>query len=83
MQILQLAKEHGGKNPMTKTKVFSLNRRKGMELWDEKRYNKEKEKMRALFLNDPEVRDFVSWVLTLKAYTAQYRTPSLEASSSN
>jgi len=83
MQILQLAKEHGGKNLMTKTKALSLNRRKGMELWDEKRYNKEKEKMRALFLNDPEVRDFVSWVRTSKANTAHYRTPLLEASASN
>jgi len=38
-----------------------------MDIWDEKRYVKEEEKIRDLFLNDPEFMKFIARVRTLKA----------------
>jgi hypothetical protein len=40
---------------------------KEMDIWDEKRYAKEEQKIRDLFLNDPEFMEFITRVRTLKA----------------
>ena len=37
------------------------------EIWDEKRFVKEEQRIRNLFLNDPEFMEFVARVRTLKA----------------
>lgn len=39
------------------------------DIWDEKRYVKEEQKIRDLFLNDPEFMEFIDRVRTLKANT--------------
>jgi hypothetical protein len=38
-----------------------------MNVWDEKRYVKEEQKIRDMFLNDPEFLKFITRVRTLKA----------------
>jgi len=38
-----------------------------VEMWDEKRFVKEEQKIRDLFLNDPEFMEFIARVRTLKA----------------
>ena len=38
-----------------------------MDIWDENRYVKEEEKIRDLFLNDPEFMKFIARVRTFKA----------------
>jgi hypothetical protein len=38
-----------------------------MDIWDEKRYVKEEQKIRDLFLNDPEFMKYVARVRTLRA----------------
>ena len=38
-----------------------------MDIWDEKRYVKEEQKIRDMFLNDPEFMKFITRVRTLKA----------------
>jgi len=40
-----------------------------MDVWDEKQYVKEEQKIRDLFLNDPEFMEFIARVRTLKANT--------------
>lgn len=37
------------------------------EIWDEKRFVKEEQRIRNLFLNDPEFMEFIARVRTLKA----------------
>jgi hypothetical protein len=38
-----------------------------MKAWDKKRYSEEKEKMRKLFFNDPEFKEFISRMRKLRA----------------
>jgi hypothetical protein len=38
-----------------------------MKAWDNKRYAKEKEKMRKLFFNDPDFKEFITRMRTLRA----------------
>ena len=38
-----------------------------MDIWDEKRYVKEEQKIRDLFMNNPEFREYITRVRTLKA----------------
>jgi hypothetical protein len=39
-----------------------------MMVWDKKRYAKEKEKMRNLFFNDPEFREFITRMRTFREH---------------
>jgi hypothetical protein len=67
MQILQLGKTCGGEDTMRDAIDALLYDGNEMDIWDEKRYVKEEEKIRDLFLNDPEFMKFIARVRTLKA----------------
>jgi hypothetical protein len=69
MQILQLGKNCGDEDTMRDTIEMLLNGGHEMYVWDEKRYVKEEQKIRDLFLNDPEFMEFIARVRTLKANT--------------
>lgn len=40
-----------------------------MNIWDEKRYVKEEQKIRDMFLNDPEFMEYIARMRTLKSTT--------------
>jgi hypothetical protein len=67
MQILQLGKNCGGEDTMRDTIESLLFGGDEMDIWDEKRYVKEEQKIRDLFLNDPEFMKYVARVRTLRA----------------
>jgi hypothetical protein len=69
MQILQLGKKCGGEDTMRDTIEAVSYGGYEMDVWDEKRYIKEEQKIRDLFMNDPEFMEFVARVRTLKANT--------------
>ena len=66
MQILQLGKKSGGEDTMMDTLTTLLYGENEMDVWDEKRYVKEEQKIRDLFLNDTEFMEFIAKVRTLK-----------------
>ena len=41
-----------------------------MNIWDEKRYVKEEQKIRDMFLNDPEFMEYIARMRTLKSNPA-------------
>ena len=67
MQILQLGKTCGGEDTMRDAIEALLCGGNEMDIWDEKRYVKEEQKIREMFLNDPEFMKFITRVRTLKA----------------
>jgi hypothetical protein len=69
MQILQMGKNCGGEAIMRDTITTLLYGGHEMDEWDENRYVKEEQKIRDLFLNDPEFMEFIASVRTLKANT--------------
>jgi len=69
MQILQLGKNRGGEDSMRDTITMLMYGGNEMDVWDEKQYVKEEQKIRDLFLNDPEFMEFIARVRTLKANT--------------
>jgi hypothetical protein len=69
MQILQLGKNCRGEGTMRDIIEMLLYSGQEMYVWDEKRYIKEEQKIRDLFLNDPEFMDFIARVRMLKANT--------------
>ncbi|MFY9799680.1 MAG: hypothetical protein WAK10_00345 [Methanoregula sp.] len=66
MQILQMGKTCGGEGTMRDIMEALLAGGNEMDLWDEKRYVKEEQKIRNLFLNDPEFMKFIARVRMLK-----------------
>jgi len=68
MQILQLGKNCGGEDIMKDTITELLYGGNEMDVWNEKRFVKEEQKIRDLFLNDPEFMKFIGRVRTLKAW---------------
>ncbi len=69
MQILQMGNNSGGEDTMRDTIEALLYGGNEMNVWDEKRYVKEEQKLRDMFLNDPEFMEFIARVRTLKANT--------------
>jgi hypothetical protein len=67
MQILQLGKNKRDEGTMRDTIDALLCGGDVGEIWDEKRFVKEEQRIRDLFLNDPEFMEFVARVRTLKA----------------
>ena len=67
MQILQLGKTCGGDDTMRDAIEALLCGGNEMDIWDEKRYVKEEQKIRDLFLNDPDFMKFIARVRTFKA----------------
>ena len=70
MQILQLGKNCGGEDTMRDAIEALLYGENEMNVWDEKRYIKEEQKIRDMFLNNPEFMEYISRVRMLKATTA-------------
>jgi len=62
-----LGKNPGDEDTMRDTIDALLNGGDDGEIWDEKRFVKEEQRIRNLFLNDPEFMEFVARVRTLKA----------------
>jgi hypothetical protein len=62
-----MGKNGGGEDIMRDTIEALLCGGNEMDIWDEKRYVKEEEKIRDLFLNDPEFMKFIARVRTFKA----------------
>jgi len=62
-----LGKNPGGEDTMRDTIDALLNGGDDVEIWDEKRFVKEEQRIRDLFLNDPEFMEFIVRVRTLKA----------------
>jgi hypothetical protein len=62
-----LGKNPGGEDTMRDTIDALLNGGDDVEIWDEKRFVKEEQRIRDLFLNDPEFMEFIARVRTLKA----------------
>jgi hypothetical protein len=71
MQILQMGNNSGGEDTMRDTIEALLYGENEMNAWDEKRYVKEEQKIRDLFLNDPEFMEFIARVRTLRANTSR------------
>jgi hypothetical protein len=67
MQILQLGKNGEGEDYMRETIEALLYGENEVNVWDEKQYIKEEQKIRDLFLNDPEFMAYIARVRTLKA----------------
>jgi hypothetical protein len=67
MQILQLGKNWEGEDYMRETIVSLLYVGNEMNAWDDKQFMKEEQKIRDLFLNDPEFMEYIARVRTLKA----------------
>jgi hypothetical protein len=59
MQILQLGKNCGGEDIMRDTITELLYGGNEMDVWNEKRFVKAEQKIRDLFLNDPEFMKFI------------------------
>jgi hypothetical protein len=62
-----MGKNCGGEDTMRDTIEALLCVGNEMDIWDEKRYVKEEQKIRELFLNDPDFMKFIARVRTLKA----------------
>jgi len=62
-----LGKNPWGEDTMRDTIDALLYGGNDVEMWDEKRFVKEEQKIRDLFLNDPEFMEFIARVRTLKA----------------
>jgi len=62
-----LGKNPGDEDTMRNTIDALLNGGDDEEIWDEKRFVKEEQRIRNLFLNDPEFMEFIARVRTLKA----------------
>jgi hypothetical protein len=67
MQILQLGKKCGGEDHMMENLTTLLHGGENMDDWNENRYINEEQKIRDLFLNDPEFMKYIARVRTLKA----------------
>jgi hypothetical protein len=67
MQILHVGKNYGGEDTMRETIEALLYGRNETDVWDEKRYINEEQKIRDVFLNDPEFMEFIARMRTLKA----------------
>ena len=67
MQILQLGKNSEGEDTMKETFEAFVDGGNEMNAWDDKQFIKEEQKIRDLFLNDPEFMKYIARVRTLKA----------------
>ena len=67
MQILQLGKNNEGEDYMRETFEALLYGGNEVNAWDDKQFIKEEQKIRDLFLNDPEFMEYIARVRTLKA----------------
>jgi hypothetical protein len=61
-----MGKNYGGEDTMRDSISTLLYGRNEMDVWEEERYVKEEQKIRDLFLNDPEFMEFIARVRTLK-----------------
>jgi hypothetical protein len=62
-----LGKNPGDEDTMRDTIDALLYGGNDVEIWDEQRFVKEEQRIRDLFLNDPEFMEFIARVRTLKA----------------
>ncbi len=67
MQILQLGKNSEGEDTMREIIEAFVYGGNEMNAWDDKQFIKEEQKIRDLFLNDPEFMKYIARVRTLKA----------------
>jgi hypothetical protein len=66
MQILQLGKTCGGEDTMRDVIEAILYGGNEMDIWNEKRYIKEEQKIRDMFLSNPEFMEYITRVRALK-----------------
>jgi hypothetical protein len=67
MQILHLGKKYGEEDTMMETLTTLLSGGNETDVWNETRYVNEEQKIRDLFLNDPEFMKYIARMRTLKA----------------
>jgi hypothetical protein len=67
MQILQMGKKYGEEDTMMETLTTLLHGGNETDIWNEPRYVNEEQKIRDLFLNDPEFMEYIARMRTLRA----------------